>query len=88
MRHGEAFMINSNWTDSHQHIKQDALKVKKRSATSTDQDVTDMVFITPDHLTVPKSNGMLSNLTFNQLIMKIYKRYFRDRSIFNVRRRL
>ncbi|XP_034193125.2 intermembrane lipid transfer protein VPS13A isoform X1 [Osmia lignaria lignaria] len=56
IRHGEAFMINSNWTDSHQHIKQDALKVKKRSAKSTDQDVTDMVFISPDHLTVPKSN--------------------------------
>nr|XP_012154530.1 PREDICTED: vacuolar protein sorting-associated protein 13C isoform X3 [Megachile rotundata] len=56
MRHGEAFMINSNWTDSYQHIRQDTLKGKKRNMKSIDQDVTDMVFITPDHLTVPKTN--------------------------------
>ncbi|XP_017890538.1 vacuolar protein sorting-associated protein 13C-like [Ceratina calcarata] len=56
MRHGEAFMVNSNWTNSYQHVKQDALKAKKKSFRSTDQDVTDMVFITPDHLTVSKAN--------------------------------
>ncbi|XP_053983322.1 intermembrane lipid transfer protein VPS13C-like [Hylaeus volcanicus] len=56
MRHGEAFMINSSWTDPYQHIKQDALKTKKRSLRSTDQDITDMVFITPDNLTVSKPN--------------------------------
>lgn len=57
MRHGEAFMINSNSTDSYQHIKQDASKVKKKSFRNIDQDVTDMVFITPDHLNVAKSSG-------------------------------
>ncbi|CAK9828583.1 Intermembrane lipid transfer protein VPS13A [Anthophora retusa] len=56
MRHGEAFMVNSNWTNSYQHIKQDALKAKKKSLKSFDQDITDMVFITPDHLTVSKLN--------------------------------
>ncbi|XP_076634172.1 intermembrane lipid transfer protein VPS13A isoform X1 [Colletes latitarsis] len=56
MRHGEAFMINSSWTDPYQHIKQDASKTKKRSLRSTDQDITDMVFITPDHATIPKPN--------------------------------
>ncbi|XP_076222912.1 intermembrane lipid transfer protein VPS13A isoform X2 [Nomia melanderi] len=56
MRHGEAFMVNSNWTDPYQQIKQDASKTKKKSLRSTDQDFTDMVFITPDHLTVPKPN--------------------------------
>lgn len=56
MRHGEAFMINSSWADPYQHIKQDAMKTKKRSLRSIDQDITNMVFITPDHLTIPKSN--------------------------------
>ncbi|XP_024221985.1 vacuolar protein sorting-associated protein 13C [Bombus impatiens] len=56
MRHGEAFMINSNSTDSYQHIKQDASKVKKKSFRNIDQDVTDMVFITPDHLNIAKSS--------------------------------
>ncbi|XP_076375159.1 intermembrane lipid transfer protein VPS13A isoform X2 [Megalopta genalis] len=56
MRHGEAFMVNSNWTDPYQQIKQDALKTKKRGLKSIDQDFTDMVFISPDHLAVPKPN--------------------------------
>ncbi|XP_015437338.1 PREDICTED: vacuolar protein sorting-associated protein 13A-like [Dufourea novaeangliae] len=54
MRHGEAFMINSSWTHPYQYIKQDSLKSKKKSLKSIDQDFTDMVFITPDHLTAPK----------------------------------
>lgn len=57
MHHGEAFLVNSNPTDSCQHIKQDALKVKKKNLRNTDQDVTDMVFINPDHLNVTKSSG-------------------------------
>ncbi|XP_076243831.1 intermembrane lipid transfer protein VPS13A [Calliopsis andreniformis] len=56
MRQGEAFMINSIWTDSHQHVKQNGSKMKKRSLRSTDQDSADMVFITPDHLTTSKLN--------------------------------
>ncbi|CAL7940918.1 unnamed protein product [Xylocopa violacea] len=56
IRYGEAFMVNSNWTDSYHQIKQDAFKTKKKNAKSTDQDITDMVFITPDYLTVSKSN--------------------------------
>ncbi|KAK9294042.1 hypothetical protein QLX08_011233 [Tetragonisca angustula] len=56
MRHGEAFLVNSSPTDSCQHIKQDALKVKKKNLRNTDQDVTDMVFINPDHLNVTKSS--------------------------------
>lgn len=64
MHHGEAFMVNSSWTDSYQQIKQDALKAKKRSLKSTDQDITDMVFITPDHMTVSKANGSWNLLHF------------------------
>lgn len=58
MHRGEAFMINSNSTDSYQHIKQDTSKAKRKGFRNIDQDITDMVFITPDHLTVTKSNGI------------------------------
>ena len=54
MRHGEAFLVNSNPTNSCHHVKQDA-KVKKKNLRNIYQDFTDMVFIYPDHLNV--SNG-------------------------------
>lgn len=52
-------MVNSSWTDPHQHVKQNGSKNKKRSFRSTDQDSTDMIFITPDHIAVSKPNGAL-----------------------------
>ncbi|XP_026299715.1 vacuolar protein sorting-associated protein 13C isoform X2 [Apis mellifera] len=56
MYHGEAFMINSNSTDLYQHIKQNTLKIKKKSFRNIDQDITDMIFITPDHLNITKTS--------------------------------
>lgn len=58
MYHGESFMINSNSTDLYQHVKQNALKIKKKSFRNIDQDITDMIFITPDHLNITKTNGI------------------------------
>lgn len=58
MYHSEAFMINSNSTDLYQHIKQNTLKIKKKSFRNIDQDIRDMIFITPDHLNITKTNGI------------------------------
>ncbi|XP_076670615.1 intermembrane lipid transfer protein VPS13A isoform X2 [Andrena cerasifolii] len=55
IRHGEAFMISPNWTDPYQQVKQNGSKAKKGCFKTTDQDVADMVFITPN-LTAPKPN--------------------------------
>jgi len=54
--HEEANMINSNWIDPCHHIKQDAIKLKKKDMRH-EQDITDMVFIRPD--TILSKNGKI-----------------------------
>ncbi|XP_078045899.1 intermembrane lipid transfer protein VPS13A isoform X2 [Augochlora pura] len=61
MRHGEAFMVNSNWTAQiglTQQVKKDALKTEKMLKRNTlkEQHLTDMDFISPDNVAMPKSN--------------------------------
>lgn len=45
---GEANMINSNWVDPCQYMKQDPIKLKKKDTKNNEQDETDMIFIGPD----------------------------------------
>ncbi|XP_070527175.1 intermembrane lipid transfer protein VPS13A isoform X2 [Cardiocondyla obscurior] len=45
---GEANMINSNWTNPCNHIKQDPIKTRKKDTLYNDEDMADMTFIGPD----------------------------------------
>ncbi|KAG7205210.1 hypothetical protein KM043_018296 [Ampulex compressa] len=53
--HGEPFMINPNWTNPCQQVKQNVSKIKRRDLHNSVQGSADMVFISPESTTTLKT---------------------------------